>query len=57
MFQASWDFVLIMGSVEILFLSSDLVKFFDNYESDPLSPPEGEATQGGRPLYPRQNFH
>jgi hypothetical protein len=26
------------------------------YEGDPLSPPEGEAAQGGRPLDPRENY-
>ena len=44
------------GPVEILFLSCDWVIFFDNYESDPLSPPEGEATQGERPLDPPAEF-
>ena len=33
-------------------ISCDSVTFFGNYESDPLSPPEGEAMQGVRPLDP-----
>ena len=44
------------GSVDIQFLSCNLVIFFDDYESDPLSPPEGEATQGERPLDSQVEF-
>ncbi len=40
-----------MGSVEILF-SSDSLLFPDYFEGDPLSPPEGDATQGEYPLDP-----
>jgi len=31
-------------------LSCDSVIFFGNYEGDPLSPPEGEATRRGASL-------
>ena len=40
-----------LSSVEILVLWF-LVTLCGNYESDPLSPPEGEAVQGGKPPCP-----
>jgi len=38
-----------IGSVEILFLSSDLVIFFDNYEDDPSLSQRGGNAKGASP--------
>jgi hypothetical protein len=42
---------MFLGSVEIL-LPSIFLYFKRGYEGDPLSPPDGEATQGEHPLDP-----
>ncbi len=41
-----------MGPVETGFFPLHLVILGSSYESDPLSPPQGEAAQGERPLDP-----
>ena len=45
-------FLLMNGSVEILFPPVVRIFSYGCQEGDPLSPPEGEAAQGAYPLDP-----
>jgi hypothetical protein len=50
-FLFSFFFFLKFGSVEILFFPYSFI-LCGSLENNPLSPPEGEATQGEHPLDP-----